>query len=234
MIVLNKFAEILKDNSQLKIWEKLSNGCSIGTMGYSKENIPILKKLLESFATQYGEIIDYQAAKEELLLYEKQGKLFIYFDENGNPVSMNGCLYNYENETVEFHSTEDKTLTNLYFYGLSTIPEYRGQGACRTLIKYAILFAKYNNFDYVYARTDLINSNSEWLMAKSGMEICTIDNTIIAEWVPVTEEYGDYRLHMWLPLKDNLYLLPTDKAIYAKNDSTRKLLTPEGPSKKLA
>ena len=231
---MNKFELILKDKSKLKIWEYLDNGCAIGTMGYSEENIPLLQKLLESFAEQYGEIIDYDAAKEELLLYEKQGKLFIYFDEYGNPVSMNGCLYNYENETVEFHSTEDKTLTNLYFYGLSTIPEYRGKGACRTLIKYAILFAKYNNFDYVYARTDLVNSNSEWLMKKAGMEVCTFDDTIIAEWVPVTAEYGDYRLHMWLPLKDNLYLLPTDKAIYAKNDSTRKLLTPEGPSKKLA
>lgn len=231
---MNKFELILKDKSKLKIWEYLDNGCAIGTMGFSEENIPFLQKLLESFAEQYGEIIDYDAAKEELLLYENKGKLFIYFDQLGNPISMNGCIYDYDNETVEFHSIEEKPLKNLYFYGLSTIPKYRGQGACRTLIKYAIAFAKYNNFDYVYARTDLVNSNSEWLMKKAGMEVCTFDDTIIAEWVPVTAEYGDYRLHMWKPLHEGLYLLPTTKAIYAQNDSQRNIITEIGPTKKLA
>ena len=50
-----------------------------------------------SFAEHYGEDIDYDAAKEELKLYENCGKLFIYFDENMKPVSMNGCIYNMNN-----------------------------------------------------------------------------------------------------------------------------------------
>lgn len=229
----NKFQEILEDKSKIKIWEKLENGCLIGTMGYCEENIPILQELLESFAEQYGEVIDYQAAEEELRLYEEQGKLFIYFDEQGKPVSMNGCVYDYENETVEFHSTEDRPLRNIYFYGLSTLHEYRGKGACRTLIKYAIEFALQNGFDFVYARTDLVNSNSEWLMNRAGLEICTIDDKIIAEWVPVTEECGDYRLHMWKPLHNGMYIMPTEKAVYAKNDTERTVEEPVGPLKKL-
>lgn len=217
-----KFISIFNDNSELAIWEKLDNGCYIGTMGYSEENIYKLLTLLKSFEEQYGEQIDYEAAKEELMLYQKHGKLFIYFDENLNPVSMNGCIYNYDNETVEFLGVNKKT-TNLYFYGLSTIPEYRGKGACRHLIDYAIEFAKYNNFDLVYARTDLVNSNSEWLMAKAGMEICKYNNDIIAEWVDVTETEGDYRLHMWKPLQPGIILFPKDKAYYAKDDSTRNI-----------
>ena len=61
---MNKYKEILKDNSKFKIWEKLDNGCYIGTLGYSEENILILQNLLMSFAEHYGEDIDYEAAKE--------------------------------------------------------------------------------------------------------------------------------------------------------------------------
>lgn len=217
-----KFISIFNDSSELTIWEQLDNGCYIGTMGYSEENIYKLLALLKSFEEQYGEKIDYEAAKEELMLYQNKGKLFIYFDENLKPVSMNGCIYNYDNETVEFLSINKKP-TNLYFYGLSTIPEYRGKGACRHLIEYAIDFAKYNNFDLVYARTDLVNSNSEWLMAKAGMEICKYNNDIIAEWVDVTETEGDYRLHMWKPLHSGIILFPKDGANYANDDEKRTL-----------
>ena len=105
---MNKFNEILKDNSECKIWEKLDNGCYIGTLGYSEANISVLQNLLMSFAEHYGEDIDYDAAKEELKLYEDCGKLFIYFDENMKPVSMNGCIYNMNNDTVDFISNNGK------------------------------------------------------------------------------------------------------------------------------
>ena len=49
----------------------------------------------------------------------------------------------------------------MYFYGLSTLKHYRGKGACTHLIQFAVDYAKSLGFDYVYARTDLINSNSE-------------------------------------------------------------------------
>lgn len=218
------YKQIYEDNSEFKIWKKLDNGCFIGTLGYSERNILILQKLLLSFQEQYGEIIDYEAAKEELELYCKNGKLFIYFTPDMVPISMNGCVYNIDNETVEFISREDKELTSLYFYGLSTIPKYRGRGACRSLIQFAIEYAKSNGFDYVYARTDLVNSNSEWLMARAGLEVCTIDNYIIAEWVSVTDQYGDYRLHMWMPLRDEINVLPKGDYVLANNDKERKII----------
>lgn len=226
-----KFNEILKNKEQIKIWEKLDNGCYIGTMGYSEENIAILLKLLQSFAEQYGEVIDYEAAKEELMLYEKEGKLFIYFDQDMNPVSMNGCIYNYENATVDFKG--DKPLSNLYFYGLSTIPSYRGKGACGILINYALQFAYYNDFDLVYARTDLVNSNSEWIMAHAGLEVCKYEDKIIAEWVDVTEDKGDYRLHMWLPLKEGISIMPTGQAYYAFDDTERCIIDDKAYTLKL-
>lgn len=218
-----KFNKILNNKDELKIWEKLDNGCYIGTLGYSPRNIKILLKLLKSFEEQYGEVIDYEAARKELELYEKHGKLFIYFDQNMNPVSMNGCIFNYDNETIDFKSYNNRKINSLYFYGLSTIHEYRGKGACRALINYAIKFAYYNNFDLVYARTDLVGSNSEWLMKKAGLEVCTEDDYIIAEWVDVTEEVGDYRLHMWLPLKNDVYFNPKNNYYYAFNDSERRI-----------
>ena len=107
-------------------------------MNYSKKNVWILKELLKSFEEQYGEQIDYQAAQEELLLYTNRGKLFIYFDENLNPVSMNGCIYDYDNDTVDFISEKKKNLHSLYFYGLSTLKHYRGKGACTHLIQFAV------------------------------------------------------------------------------------------------
>ena len=216
---MNKFNEILKDNSECKIWEKLDNGCYIGTLGYSEANISILQNLLMSFAEHYGEDIDYDAAKEELKLYEDCGKLFIYFDENMKPVSMNGCIYNMNNDTVDFISNNGKKLNSLYFYGLSTLPEYRGKGACHVLVNYAIQFAKENGFDFVYARTDLTNSNSEGIMKKHGMQICEDEDGIIAEWVDVTENTGDYRLHLWLALKDDIYLEKKEDGIIADRDS---------------
>lgn len=221
----SKFKKILLDDSEFKIWETLENGCSIATMGYSDRNVFILLNLLKSFEEQYGEKIDIEAAKEKLKLYQNNGKLFIYLDQNGIPISMNGCIYNYDNDTVEF--TKDKTkATSLYFYGLSTLTEYRGKGACSTLVKYSIDFAKYNGFDIVYARTDLKNSNSEGIMRKHGMEICLDNNLIIAEWVKVTEDKGDLRLHMYKPLKEDIKLSPKGKFIYATNDNNRTIIQP--------
>lgn len=217
-----KFKQILENQEEIKIWEQLENGCFIGTMGYSEKNIETILVLLKSFEEQYGEVIDYEAAKEELMLYQQKGKLFIYFDPDMNPVSMNGCIYNYENATVDFIS--NRPLNSLYFYGLSTVKEYRGKGACRTLIDYSLEFAKYNNFDYVYARTDLVNSNSEWIMQRAGLEVCTYEGNIIAEWVDVTEEYGDYRLHMWKPLTEGITTFPKEDAIFAKDDETRDII----------
>lgn len=226
----DKFNKILESNEEFKIWEKLDNGCYIGTIGFSEKNVLILYELLKSFEEQYGEVIDYEAAYNELKLYDESGKLFIYFDHNMRPVSMNGCVFNYPNETVLFLGDKSH-LSSVYFYGLSTIPEYRGKGACRTLINYAIDFAFYNNFDYVYARTDLINSNSEWLMERAGMEVCLHDNLIIAEWVPVVEEKGDFRLHLWKPLKPGLFIQPKGNAFFATNDSKREIVKVIGDKK---
>ncbi len=218
------YKEILRDDSEFKIWKELDNGCSIGTLGYSEENAKILYDLLQSFAEQYGEVIDMDSAREELMLYQKRGKLFIYFDENGKPVSMNGVIYNEDNISVSFKSTSKRKLNSLYFYGLSTLHEYRGRGACRNLVNFAIKYAYYNNFDYVYARTDLVNSNSEWIMHNAGLEVCENEDGIITEWVPVTDSVGDYRLHMWLPLKDDLYLEAKRGALIA-DSNTREIKT---------
>lgn len=216
------FKEIYHDKSDVKIWKKLENGCSIGTMNYSKKNVLILQKLLMSFAEQYGEQIDYQAAEEELMLYTDRGKLFIYFDENLNPVSMNGCIYDYDNDTINFISDENKNLHSLYFYGLSTLKYYRGKGACTHLIQFAIDYAKSLGFDYVYARTDLINSNSEKLMTNAGLQLCTFHDMIITEWVDVTEELGDYRLHLYLPIND-VEIEPKGNYFLADNTKERKI-----------
>lgn len=231
VISKNKLKEIYHSSPEFQICEVLNNGCFIGTLGFSETNIHILQKLLDSFAEQYGEIIDYNAAKEELELYQNEGKLFILFDQDMIPRAMNGCIYNYQNDTVDFVKTDcsEKEATNIYFYGLSTEKSYRGKGYCKVLVDYSIEFAKANNFDLVYARTDLNNSNSEHLMAKAGLEICKYDGDIIAEWVQVTDEYGDERLHMWMPLNENIVTMPKEDAIFAKetidenNNTYRKL-----------
>lgn len=216
------FKEIYHDKSDIKIWKKLENGCFIGTMNYSKKNVWVLKELLKSFEEQYGEQIDYKAAQEELLLYTNRGKLFIYFDENFNPVSMNGCIYDYDNATIDFISDEKKNLHSLYFYGLSTLKHYRGKGACTHLIQFAVDYAKSLGFDYVYARTDLINSNSEKLMTNAGLQLCKFHNMIITEWVDVRENVGDYRLHLYLPFSD-VEVKPKGDYFLADNTKERKI-----------
>ena len=226
----NLFKEIYKDKSEIKIWKKLENGCYIGTLGYSEKNIPLLMRLLKSFEEQYNEEIDYEATKEELMLYQTSGKLFVYFNQDGIPISMNGCIYNYDNATVDFKSVDGRPLNSIYFYGLSTLKEFRGQGACRELIHFAISYAKSLGFDYVYARTDLVNSNSEWIMAKAGLEVCLENDLIIAEWVPVTKNVGDYRLHMWMPLSRGIYLESKGNAVFANNDGIRDLVQVPCPS----
>ncbi len=216
---------IYQDHSEFKIWKKLDNGCYIGTLGYSLENAKILMTLLQSFAEQYGEVITLESAIEELMLYHTNGKLFIYFDEFMKPVSMNGVTYNEDNVSVDFKSKTGQKPTNLYFYGLSTIPEYRKKGACTHLIDFAIQYAYANNFDLVYARTDLIGSNSEAIMEKKGLSICKMpDEKIIVEWVQVTENQGDARLHMWLPLHDSIYLSPKKDAPLA-DSNTREIVS---------
>ena len=214
-----RFNMIKNDNSKLRIWEKLDNGCFIGTMGYSEENIPILLDLLQSFSEQYGEVIDYEAAKEELQLYQDKGKLFIYFNEDLKPISMNGVIYDEDNVSVDFIKKDGSTPSNLYFYGLSTLKEYRGLGACHYLMDFVFKYAYYNNFDLVYARTDLVNSNSEGIMKDHGMDICMWDDKIIAEWVDVTDDKGDYRLHLWVPLKKGIGCFPKEKAVFADKDT---------------
>ena len=92
------------------------------------------------------------------------------------------------------------------------------------MVNFAIKYAYYNNFDYVYARTDLVNSNSEWIMHNAGLEVCENEDGIITEWVPVTDSVGDYRLHMWLPLKDDLYLEAKRGALIA-DSNTREIKT---------
>lgn len=217
------YQSIYYDNSEFKIWKKLDNGCCIGTLGYSMKNAEILMWLLKSFEEQYGEIIDFDAAKEELAIYQKRGKLFVYFNQDMKPISMNGTTYDEDNVSVSFKSQDNRTPKNIYFYGLSTLSGYRGHGACSELIKFAIDYAKYNDFDLVYARTDLINSNSEHIMQKAGLRICEIDNLIITEWVDVTDTKGDYRLHLWLPLKEGLSLEPKQDA-YFTDPSTRAVM----------
>ena len=212
--------KIKEDDSELKIWQILENGCAIATMGYSEKNILIIKKLLKSFAEQYHEIIDYKSAKEELKYVTDNGKVFLYIDENGNIISMNECVYNYENETVEFCNSNSKP-KNLYIYGLSTEKKNRGKGACTALVNYAICYALANDFDLIYARTDLNGSNSEKIMQKAGMEICEYEDKIIAEWVDVSETKGDYRLHMWLPFKEGLNALPKKSALFAGKGKER-------------
>ncbi len=213
------YNKIYNNKDTFKIWKKLSNGCYVATMGYSDENALILMKLLKSFEEQYGEEITYEAAKSELALYENRGKLFIYLDENMRPVSMNGVIYNEDNISVDFKSNDDRDLNCAYFYGLSTIRSFRGKGACSELVSFAIEYAYYNGFDFVYARTDLTNSNSEGIMKKHGMQICEDEDGIIAEWVDVTENTGDYRLHLWLALKDGIYLEKKEDGIIADRDS---------------
>lgn len=225
---------ILENNDECRIWKILDNGCAIGTLGYSKENVEILLKLLKSFEEQYGEEIDYAAAEEELRLYATRGKLFVYFDPNGEIVAMNGCVYDYDNATVKFTSLNiNEQLKSLYFYGLSTAHHFRGNGACTALVNFAIEFAYFNEFDFVYARTDLVNSNSEWIMDHAGLKVCTFDGLIIAEWVDVTKDKGDYRLHMWLPLKDGLCCYPTEHAYYTLNDQKRRILPVDTVCQKL-
>lgn len=214
---------ILLDKSEVRIWKKLNNGCYIGTMGYSEDNAKVLYILLKSFEEQYGEVITLDSAREELELYQNNGKLFIYFDEDMKPVSMCGITYNEDNVSVDFLAEDNRKLSSVYFYGLSTVHDYRGKGACRNLIGFVIEYAKYNEFDFIYARTDLINSNSEWIMEQSGMQVCMEDSKIIVEWVNVTDEKGDYRLHLWLPLKGDLYLESKEDALFADSD-TRELL----------
>ena len=127
-----------------------------------------------------------------------------------------------ENVSVNFKSSDICTPSNLYFYGLSTLKEYRGKCACSELVSFAIEYTYYNNFDLVYARTDLTNSNSEGIMHKHGMEVCENDEGIIAELVDVTDTKGDYRLHLWLPLKDDLYIEPKESSVIA-NKNTKKV-----------
>lgn len=214
----------MKKINNIEILKELDNGCFIGTMGYSLENVEILKSLLMSFAEQYGEVVSFESAKDELMLYQQRGKLFIYFDSNFVPVSMNGCVFDYDNDTVDFVSNRE--LKNMYFYGLSTLKSYRGKGACTALVNYSIDYAKSMGIDYVYARTDLIGSNSEGIMKKAGFDICCYDDMIISEWVDVSEEKGDYRLHLWLPLANDIKILPKGEAMFA-NKETRLSCLPK-------
>ena len=72
---------------------------------------------------------------------------------------------------------------------------------------------------------------SEALMKLGGLDICKYENKIITEWVEVTEEKGDYRLHMWKPLHDNLDILPKGKYLLANDDSERKIINKEEKNK---
>ena len=76
------YKDVLLNTDEIKIWEQLDNGCFIGTMTYSKDNVLVLKELLTSFEEQYGEEINLEDAAKELKLYTDEGKLFIYFDKN--------------------------------------------------------------------------------------------------------------------------------------------------------
>ena len=59
-------------------------------------------------------------------------------------------------------------------------------------------------------------------MHKHSMDVCENDEGIIAEWVDVTDTKGDYRLHLWLPLKDDLYIEAKEGSVIA-NKNTRKV-----------
>ena len=48
---------------------------------------------------------------------------------------------------------------------------------------------------------------------------------IITEWVDVADGVGDYRLHLWLPLKEELYLERKPAALNA-DSKTRKITAP--------
>lgn len=52
-----------------------------------------------------------------------------------------------ENVSVNFKSSDICTPSNLYFYGLSTLKEYREKSACSELVSFAIEYTYYNNFD---------------------------------------------------------------------------------------
>ena len=107
----------------------------------------------------------------------------------------------------------------MHIFMVYLLRSFRGKGACSELVSFAIEYAYYNGFDFVYARTDLTNSNSEGIMKKHGMQICEDEDGIIAEWVDVTENTGDYRLHLWLALKDDIYLEKKEDGIIADRDS---------------
>ena len=59
-------------------------------------------------------------------------------------------------------------------------------------------------------------------MHKHGMDVCENDEGIIAEWVDVTDTKGDYMLHLWLPLKDDLYIEAKEGSVIS-NKNTRKV-----------
>ena len=80
-----------------------------------------MKILLFKISRDLSENSEYEAAKDELKLYSDLGKLFIYLDENLNPVSMNGCIYDYENETIQFISNKKENLHSLYLFNLLSI-----------------------------------------------------------------------------------------------------------------
>ena len=216
------YNEILQDNSNFKVWKKLDNGCFIGTLGYSEENIYYLENLLKSFSKEYGEVINYDVAKEELELYSKCGKLFVYLDNKLKPVSMNGIIYNHQAKSIEFFKADDEDVKSIYFYGLSTLEEYRGKGACSKLINFAIEYAYYNNFDVVYARCSLDNSKSEKIMLKNNMIPCCYDKNIICENVDVEGSITS-RYHLYLPLKKGIGIMPKDEYQFATYDD-KKLL----------
>ncbi len=224
------FQEIKDDHSEERTWAVLDKGYLIKTLSFSEKNVQILQELLQSFTEHYGEIIGEKEAREELALYHNKGKLFVYCLPDGKVISMNGCVYDEDNETVDFLSADDRPLHSIYFYGLSTLPDHRGHGACRNLVKFAIEYARSLGYDYVYARTDLKGSMSESIMHKEGLNVCTIDDSIIVEPVQVTPELSDNRLHMWLPLKQDLYIMPKGDPLYANNDSERLIIQEPGKS----
>ena len=91
------FHRIKNDQSATKIWKVLPNGCSIGTIQYSEENVSILESLLQSFSEQYGEVIDY-------------GRTFVNCDYIGNSLQYQMLL-----EANKF------ALSNGYKFALSTV-----------------------------------------------------------------------------------------------------------------
>ena len=57
------------------------------------------------------------------------------------------------------------------------------------------------------------------------MQICEDPEGIITEWVDIADGIVDYRLHLWLPLKEGLYLERKPAALNADSNS-RKLTAP--------